>query len=205
MVSHSLEASASRAALLASLLLASAFTAAASSAPPRELAPATSPIAALGGNVGSAYCFGDGSGVLCPCAGFGGAGEGCANSTGVGAVLQASGSASLSGDTFALHASGLPSNGIGLIVRTPISTISPNGSPFGNGLYCLSGTSVQRGQVLTSVTGTLDFPNFKGAPYGAGKAPGDPDFLQLWYRDALNLCAQPTVNFSNAWFVAWQS
>lgn len=205
MVSHSLEASASRVALLVALLSLFVLSAAASPVPLREPVPLTPSAPAPGGNVGSAYCFGDGSGVLCPCAGFGAPGEGCPNSTGSGAVLQAAGSASLSGDTFSLHATNLPSNAIGLIVRTPFTSISPNGSPFGNGLYCLTGTSVQRGQVQSSVTGSLDFTDFHGAPYGAGKAPGDPDFFQLWYRDSQNACAQPAVNFSNAWFVGWQS
>jgi len=207
MAQLSLEASASCAALLVALLSPPVWSSAApsASAPVPAVAPVARSAPLLGGNVGSAYCFGDGSGGFCPCAGFGGTGRGCANSTGFGAALQASGSASLSGDTFSLHATGLPASAVGLVVRTPFGTISPIGSAFGNGLYCLTGTSVQRGQIQTSTTGTLDFQDFKGAPYGVGKAPGDSDFLQVWYRDSLNACAQPAVNFTNAWFVGWQS
>ncbi|MCA9218822.1 MAG: hypothetical protein KDA71_00765, partial [Planctomycetales bacterium] len=57
-----------------------------------------------GGVVGTAFCFGDGSGSFCPCGNNGNAGEGCANSTGVGAILFGTGSDSVSADDLVFNA-----------------------------------------------------------------------------------------------------
>src|SRR6185503_5483435 len=57
---------------------------------------------------GLGYCFGDGFGTPCPCGNSGGNGRGCANSIfPAGAVLSASGSASVSADTVVLSASSM--------------------------------------------------------------------------------------------------
>jgi hypothetical protein len=57
--------------------------------------------------VGTPYCFGDGSGTACPCANPGAGGEGCANSGGAGGRLAASGSASVAADDLGFDATQL--------------------------------------------------------------------------------------------------
>lgn len=156
-------------------------------------------------NAGFAYCFGDGTGHACPCGVPGAPGEGCANSGGSGVRLQAQGLASLSNDTLGLHASGLPTPGIGLVARAPHSLPSPFGVQLGNGLFCIGSLIADRSHVLQSSSGTLQFTHFNGATFGAGRSPGDVDHYQLWYRDAQSSCNwSPDFNFSNAWWVTWK-
>ncbi|MCB9916628.1 MAG: hypothetical protein H6828_15995, partial [Planctomycetes bacterium] len=56
------------------------------------------------------FCFGDGTGTACPCGNVGAAGEGCANSTGAGAILGAAGSSSIAAANLVLSASQCPVN-----------------------------------------------------------------------------------------------
>ncbi len=153
---------------------------------------------------GVAYCFGDGSGSLCPCLANGSANEGCANSSGIGgATLGASGNPSIAGDTFQLQVLGVPGNKPGLILRGANQLNGGFGNPFGDGLLCVAGQTA-RSQVQVTSAGATTFTNFQGQPFGQSSyGVGVPTNYQLWYRDAANACSGAGFNFTNAWAVTW--
>lgn len=128
---------------------------------------------------GTTLCLGDGSnGVPCPCGNesAGGQGGGCANSTGSGGLLLASGSASVGADDLTLAASRLPAGQFGLIFSGTMETELP----FGDGLRCLGGTLVRFGAQPTGANGELSL----AAVASAGRlAPGDTRWFQGWVRD----------------------
>lgn len=150
------------------------------------------------GRSGNAYCFGDGSGANCPCAGFGAAGTGCLNTSGVGAVLSGSGLTSFSGDTFQLHIAGVPGAKPGLLVRGNNQVATP----AGDGILCTVGGSM-RSQVQVTVAGSTTFTHFNGSGFGSVANAGAPTNFQFWYRDPSITCSGLGFNFSNAWTTIW--
>ncbi len=148
---------------------------------------------------GNAYCFGDGSGAVCPCAAFGLAGEGCANTGGGGATLTGSGNACVQGDSLAFDVTGVPGAKPGLILRGD----SQIANPAGDGILCTAGGS-QRSQVQVTNAGSTSFTDFNGQPFGAVANIGAPTNFQFWYRDPANTCSGAGFNFSNAWTVTYQ-
>ncbi len=150
---------------------------------------------------GTAYCFGDGSGAVCPCAAFAGAGEGCLNTTGTGgAALTGSGVASLGADTFQLDVVGVPGNKPGLILRGA----NQIASPAGDGILCAAGQAA-RSQVQVTSGGSTTFTQFLGGGFGAmSYGVGTTTNYQFWYRDAGNTCSGGGFNFSNGWATPWQ-
>ena len=149
--------------------------------------------------MGSAYCFGDGTGALCPCAAFGGAGEGCANTGGGGATLTGSGNACVQSDTLVFDVAGVPGAKPGLLLRGD----SQIANPAGDGILCTAGGS-QRSQVQVTAAGGTTFSDFGGQPFGAIANVGAPTNFQFWYRDPANTCSGGGFNFSNAWTVTYQ-
>src|SRR5262249_41232514 len=91
--------------------------------------------------VGSAFvpfCFGDGSGAACPCANGGAPGHGCENSsTTGGAVLAATGVASLAADSVHLTCSGAKPTATSVLLQ---GTVTANSIHYGDGLRCVGGT-----------------------------------------------------------------
>ncbi len=163
-----------------------------------------------GGTIGTAFCFGDGTGsVLCPCdpGQSGNTGEGCANSTGRGAQLTASGIASVANDQVVLHAEGVPPVASCLFFQGNNQQNGGNGAPFGDGLLCVSSGVIRLG-TRTASAGIVE--------YGAGH-PGDipvsvrglvPVFgatkhYQVWYRNAAAFCTASTFNLSSALTIQW--
>ena len=104
-----------------------------------------------------------------PCNNPGQPGQGCANSTGVGSSLTASGL----GSNITLHADNLPlPQTIGLFFSGS-NSIGP--LPFGDGLRCV-GPAIRLGVVITN-TGQADYgPVASGTNY------------QFWYRDNTGPC-----------------
>lgn len=149
---------------------------------------------------GNAFCFGDGTGIPCPCLVNGNTGQGCMNSGGAGgAMLSGTGNASLAMDSFQLNVSGVPGNKPGLIIQGTIQTISP----VGEGLFCVNGATA-RSHVQVTSSGSTTFLDFQGSPFGASiNALGVPMLYQFWYRDPSNTCAGAGFNFSNAWKIVW--
>ncbi|MDP6408472.1 MAG: LamG domain-containing protein [Planctomycetota bacterium] len=139
------------------------------------------PGATVSGTVGTAYCFGDGSGGVCPCGNLGGTGEGCGNSTGQGATTLADGSTGVGADDVTFGSHGLLPGQPALLFSGNNTVNGGNGVIFGDGLRC-AGTAVKRlGVRVPDAAG--------GAAWGPGLAPmgqwgaGDTRRFQVWYRD----------------------
>ena len=115
--------------------------------------------------------------VLAPCGNYGQPGQGCANSTGLGSSLTASGTSG----NITLHADNLPlGQTIGLFFKGN-NVIGP--LPFGDGLRCVGGEVSRIGVVITN-TGRADLHLQSNLP------PGEPTagYYQFWYRDSSGPC-----------------
>ena len=153
------------------------------------------------GSVGMPYCFGDGSGTPCPCGNAGASGEGCANSSGSGAVLEASGSTSVAADDLAFHAQQLLPNKPALLFVATNAVNSGNGTPFGDGLRCAGG-SVKRFAVRTpDAFGQASWGPGLGAI--GGWSAGDTRRFQVWYRDPTGSPCATNFNLSHGFEVAF--
>lgn len=145
--------------------------------------------------IGTAYCFGDGSGAICPCLNNGDTGQGCANSTGSGATLAGAGSTNASADDLVFTSSNLLPNQPALLFAGLNAVNDGNGMAFGDGLHCAGGNVVRLG---------VEFPNAQGlASWGPGLAeeggwnPGDMRRFQVWYRNASGSPCGTGVNLSH--------
>jgi Tol biopolymer transport system component len=159
----------------------------------------------------TAFCFGDGSVVPCPCGNNGGAGRGCENSaTTSGAQLAASGAPSLSADTVVLTSSGgLPSS-FGIPLQGSAAIAATN---FGDGLRCAGGTLVRLfvksavGGVITAPQGGDPTISARSAALGDTIPIGATRIYQVYYRDPDPVfCPGPTgntFNVSGAVAIAW--
>ena len=159
-------------------------------------------LSVLDTSLGETLCAGDGSqtGAACPCGNLSAAGQGCANSTGVGATLQAFGSASVEVDDLALQAAALPAGANGLVF---MGGSTQNATPFGDGLRC-TGSPIFRFALKNSGAGGA-FGYGPGQigwihanlPAAAWIEPGDTRTFQAWYRDPSGPCGTG-FNASNA-------
>jgi hypothetical protein len=150
--------------------------------------------------MGTPYCFGDGTGTACPCGNNGAAGQGCASSVNAnGALLNATGSASIANDTLVLHGSGMPNSSCLYFQGT--TQIS---AQFGDGLRCAGGSVIRLG-TKTNVSGASQYPA-AGDPSvsvrGAVTSPGVRNY-QVWYRNAAAFCTPSTFNLSNGVSITW--
>jgi hypothetical protein len=144
---------------------------------------------------GVPFCFGDGSGTICPCGNQGGPAGGCKNSSMHGAVLDAIGSIRISDDSLAYDLRAVPPNTFALLFE---GTLAPNGGlglPFADGLLCAGGTVLRLQADQASASGVAHFgPGLAGV--GQWTAGSTWNF-QAWYRDPAGPCAQGS-NLSNA-------
>jgi len=148
------------------------------------------------------FCFGDGSGPACPCGNVGAVGRGCPNSVTTGAGLAPSGTNFLAADTFELLAYNMPNTTAALFFQ---GTGSATGTPFGDGLRCVSGPTVRIGTKST-MTGYVRYPEAGDLPISVkGLVPTDGSLrtYQVWYRNAANFCTAATFNVSSAVRVRW--
>ncbi len=153
-------------------------------------------------NGGTPYCFGYSG---CPCGNNSvpGSGQGCANSTGQGAILLGSGPSSLSNDQLTLTASNLPIPGMGEgFVLFFQGTLAAN-APFQDGLRCVAGSQVRLG-TKGHLNGTTSYPQGGDLPVsvkGGVTVPG-PRYYQGWYRNVLGPCGTGS-SLSNGVSVIW--
>jgi hypothetical protein len=153
---------------------------------------------------GTAYCFGDGSGALCPCFNDGAFGRGCGNLLYPnGARLTASGTASVSADTLVLSASSMSGAQSWYFQATAQAA-----DPLGYGILCVGGSLIRIGQKgLTNGSSMnpsgVDFPiSLKGAIPPAGGTR----HYQVSYRQANPPCSPPptsNTNRTNGLTIVW--
>jgi len=136
---------------------------------------------------GTPFCFGDGTGTICPCGNFGGTNEGCQNSSGQGGVLFSTGSPSISMDDLGFDVVQLPANKPSLLFAGP-NLLAP-GILFGDGLRCTGGQLARLGVRTSSATGTANWaPSLAGL---GGWSSGDTRYFQVWFRDPVGgACGQ---------------
>jgi hypothetical protein len=151
---------------------------------------------------GTGYCFGDGSGIPCPCGNTGIVGHGCGNSVNAGgALLTASGNAQVSNDTLVLLGSGMPNQNCLYFQGTAQVT-----GIFGDGLRCVRGTVTRIG-MKTNVGGASQYPSGPSDPslsvVGTVPAAGATINYQVWYLNSESFCTPAAFNFSNGLQVVW--
>jgi len=181
----------------------------------RGLAPAVggsgiSGVAVKPGPDSTEFCFGDSSGVPCPCGNGSpwGARDGCLNSTGSAGRLRSTGFATVAGDSVALIASGLHPSGVGLFFQGRMPQNGGTGLSFGDGILCAN-TSVIRLAVRASPGGTASFGFGIGtdplvSASGNIPASGGTRYYQFWYRDAATFCTSSTFNLTNGLRIVWR-
>lgn len=147
-----------------------------------------------GAGPGEPYCFG----VGCPC-GNDDPTAGCANSTGAGALLAATGWASVALDDLALVETNVPAGNIGIFFAGQSQGVLP----FGAGLNCVAPGPlglIRLPPGVASPSGTLGLANVISIAQGivpASMAAGSTWNLQGWYRDPAAACGNG-VDLSNA-------
>jgi hypothetical protein len=151
------------------------------------------------------FCFGDGTGIACPCGNSGASGHGCASSvSAAGAQLQYGGNPSVSNDTLVLAGSGMP-NSAALYFQGTGQIASGLGTAFGDGLRCAGGTIVRLGAEM-NVAGTSQYPFGNEQPISLrGQVPlaGGVRTYQAWYRNAAPYCTPSTFNLTNGLQLTW--
>ncbi|MDE0892755.1 MAG: VCBS repeat-containing protein, partial [Planctomycetota bacterium] len=159
----------------------------------------------VGGGGFSSFCVGDFNTLVgCPCLNeAGNVGAGCENSTSQGALLSATGVASVSADSIVFSGSNLPS-GPGLYFQGNNAINGGNGNVFGDGLRCAGG-NVKRLQVRFSASGTsqtsVSISNAAG-----NVSAGSVKRYQLWYRDpSVNAPCQSGFNLTNGIEITWSA
>ncbi len=143
-------------------------------------------------------CLGDGSGAACPCNNPGEPGEGCANSTGRGARLVASGQAVVGADSLQLVVLGAREETPGIFLQGNLEL----GVPFRDGILCVTHETERLEIVVVDEAGaggsTLEL-----SVAGHVEA-GDTRVYQFWYRDAATGPCGTGSNLSGALQVHWQ-
>ncbi len=161
----------------------------------------------LGGGAVTAYCFGDGQGIPCPCGNandgsLAGGQAGCANgSSPGGAALFGLGAPSVAADTLVLSASGLAPGQPGLYFQGANAVNGGLGTPFGDGLRCAGGGVVRLAVVAADAGGASQAGPGLGAAGGA--TPGALLRYQLWYRDPLGTPCGTGFNLTNGVEITW--
>ena len=159
----------------------------------------------------ASFCAGDGTVAPCPCGNSGAPGHGCENSsTTGGALLTASGVASLAADSVHLTASGEKPTATSVLLQGAL-VISP--IHYGDGLRCVGGT-LKRLYTHTAAGGIVTMPQGADATISAASAAkgdvinaGSTRGYQIYYRDpSTTFCPTPNggaFNISSAILVSW--
>ncbi|MBL8862090.1 MAG: lamin tail domain-containing protein [Planctomycetes bacterium] len=153
-------------------------------------------------NGGTPFCFGY---TACPCGNnsVAGSGQGCVNSTGLGAALTGSGLSSLGADGLVLSVTNLPVPGSGTGFALFFQGDAQTNVPFNDGRRCVAGAQVRLG-VKSHTGGTTTFPQIGDAPISVGGLIGGPGarYYQVWYRNNVGPCGTGS-SVSNGLAVIW--
>lgn len=149
----------------------------------------------------TAFCFGDGSGTNCPCANSAGVGEGCANGTGSGAILGASGTTSIAAGDLVLEGSQLIPTQPGLYFQGDNAVNGGSGIAFGDGLRCAGGNVVRLQVRVADASGASSTTINIGST--GGVSSGQTKRYQLWYRDPQTSMCGTTFNLTNGVEAVW--
>ncbi len=154
-----------------------------------------------------AFCFGDNVDPLvttdCPCANFGAAGRGCANSANAAGALLAAAGAQVP-DTVVLTASGMPATSSCIFLQGDALT----DTVFGDGVNCVGGSLI-RLRTKTASAGSASFPDSTDTvtlSARGGVTPGTATlrFYSTYYRNASTaFCPPATFNVTNGWRILW--
>ena len=139
------------------------------------------------------YCFG--SATSCPCANDGGPDRGCANSTGVGAALNAAGSASAAADDLLANASFLPPGQPAILLGGLNAPNGGQGLPFGDGLRCVGGGLVRLGVRNANALGSATWG--PGLVADSGYQAGQTRRFAVWYRNPVGSPCGAGFNFTH--------
>lgn len=159
------------------------------------------------------YCdAGVGGTLACPCGNPpSGAGKGCENSASTGgAVIAASGAASLGGDTLVFTTAGEKPTAYSIVLQ---ATAASSGSQFGQGVRCITG-SLKRLYVKAASGGSITAPqggdasvSARSAALGDAIASGTHRYYLVYYRDPVVLggcAANLTFNATQSLDLLWQ-
>ena len=108
-------------------------------------------------------------------------GDGVANSTGVPALIDFSGTTSISHDHFVLKARQAPPLKTCLFIMGTAPQDPP--VPFGDGVRWIGGTVKRMGITMSDTQGDVSFPAAFTAPPLSTLVAGDTRYFMLWYRD----------------------
>ena len=155
------------------------------------------------------FCFG--TAAMCPCANVGAPGHGCGNSAfAAGALLTATGTASVGTDTIKLFSSSVPPGKLGLYFQGTTRKGGGFGVTFNDGVLCVGGPGIVRlGTHVADATGASFYPDpglgqLPVSVKGAIPPAGGTRHYQLWHRDpAPGFCPPGTSNYSNGLTLVW--
>lgn len=163
------------------------------------------------GGAWTTFCAGDGSGVACPCSNDGAPGRGCGNSfSPFGAVLNGLGVASTTSDSFVLSLTSAPIGVTAMFLQGTTALGGGAGVVFGDGVSCVSGSTIRLGVKTTTSGGSTGggafFPSGVDPSItlrGAIPLSGAVRLYQVLFRDETSFCTPSTINLSNALRVTW--
>ena len=153
-------------------------------------------------SVGTSFCFGDGTGLQCPCLNLGELGHGCENEVFTsGSLLRGSGSASIAANDLDFTVARSTPSQPGLFFQGDNAINGGLGVAFGDGIRCAGG-NVRRIQVRTA-SAQGDVSSTASVSTAGAVNPGDTKRYQWWYRDPGTSPCGNFFNFSNGLEVTW--
>jgi hypothetical protein len=150
--------------------------------------------------VGTPMCPGDGTLIPCPCSNESalGAGEGCLNSTGLGAILYTTGTSVVAFDDLAFHvAQGRPGMPAMLVQGSSLISI-----PFRDGVFCMGGPTERIEVIFLDAVGSGSTTS-SIVTGGSIPAVGGTRYYQMWYRDPVISPCGTGSNFSQGIEITW--